>query len=151
PLPGGQEEAVEDVVTTSLARVSSAAASAMRAAIRLAGGREVCFVGTMDADGVVKAARTVARGDSRSVLALPGFAAAGEMLLHNHPSGWLEPSSADLEVAARVYEQGVGFGIVDNDVTDLYVVVEVPPPVELRALDPQSVAAVLGPDGAVSA
>lgn len=123
----------------------------MRAAIRLAGGREVCFVGTMDADGTVKSARTVARGDSRSVLALPGFAAAGEMLLHNHPSGWLEPSSADLEVAARIYEQGVGFGIVDNDVTDLYVVVEVPPPVELAALDPGVVAAVLGPDGPVSA
>ncbi len=138
-------------MNTSLARVSQAAASAMRAAIRLAGGREVCFVGTMDSDGVVKAVRTVARGDSRSVLALPGFAAAGEMLLHNHPSGWLEPSSADLDVAGRIYEQGVGFGIVDNDVTDLYVVVEAPPLVEVTMLDTEAVAAVLGPDGAISA
>ncbi len=122
----------------------------MRAAIRLAGGREVCFVGTLDEEGVIQAARVVARGDARQVLALPGFARAGEMLLHNHPSGWLEPSGADLEIAARVYEQGVGFGIVDNDVTDLYVVLEVPPPTKHEPLDADSVAAVLGPDGPVA-
>ena len=40
-----------------------AAAAAMRAAIRLAGGREVCFVCTLDDDGVVQTARVVARGD----------------------------------------------------------------------------------------
>ena len=123
----------------------------MRAAIRLAGGREVCFVGTLDADGAVRTARTVARGDSRSVLALPGFAKAGEILLHNHPSGVLEPSTADMEVAVRMFEQGVGFGIVDNDVTDLYVVVEVPAAVEHTPLQPSDVAALLGPDGPISA
>ncbi|HEU4628367.1 MAG TPA: helicase C-terminal domain-containing protein [Gemmatimonadaceae bacterium] len=132
-------------------RLSRAAAAAMRAAIRLAGGREVCFVGTLDEEGVVQAARVAARGDARSVLALPGFAQAGEMLLHNHPSGWLEPSPADLEVAARLFEQGVGFAIVDNDVTDVYVVVETPRPVEHARLDPDTVAAALGPDGPVSA
>ncbi|HEX6630002.1 MAG TPA: hypothetical protein VF048_02885, partial [Gemmatimonadaceae bacterium] len=79
-------------------RLSKAAAAAMRAAIRLAGGREVCFAGTLDGEGVVQAARVVARGDARSVLALSGFAQPGEMLLHNHPSGWLEPSPADMEV-----------------------------------------------------
>ena len=48
------------------------------------------------------------------------------MLLHNHPSGLLEPSGADLNVAARLHDGGVGFGIVDNGATELYVVVEVP-------------------------
>jgi ATP-dependent DNA helicase DinG len=138
-------------ITASESRLSRAASAAMRAAIRLAGGREVCFVGTVDAEGVIQSARAVARGDARQVLALPGFAQPGEMLLHNHPSGWLEPSGADMDVAARVYEQGVGFGIVDNDVTDLYVVLEVPPVQELKALDPAAVAGVLGPDGPVSA
>lgn len=138
-------------MTTSLDRVSTAAATAMRAAIRLAGGREVCFVGSLGAEGTVQAVRVVARGDARSVLALPGFARAGEMLLHNHPSGLLEPSQADLDVAARIYDQGVGFGIVDNSVTDLYVVVEVPDPVERKTIPPGAVAAVLGPDGPVSA
>lgn len=122
----------------------------MRAAIRLAGGREVCFAGTLDEAGIVVSARTVARGDATSVLALPGFAEAGEILLHNHPSGLLEPSRADMEVAARLYEQGIGFGIVDNDVTDLYVVVEVPAPVRHEPLDPEAISRDLGPEGPVA-
>ena len=133
-----------------LSRLATAAAAVMRAAIRMAGGREVCFAGRVDAEGVITAARVVARGDARSVLALPGFAGAGEMLLHNHPSGLLEPSSADLDVAARIYEEGIGFGIVDNDVSDLYVVVEVPPVEEQVRLDPDAVAAVLGGDGLIA-
>src|SRR5690606_11573747 len=86
-----------------------------------------------------------------SVLALPGFAEPGEILLHNHPSGLLEPSQADMEVAARIHENGVGFGIVDNDVTDLYVVVEVPASARREPIDPDGVSHDLGPDGAISA
>ena len=41
----------------------------MRAAIRLAGGREVCFVCAVDEDGLVLTGRVVARGDVGSVLA----------------------------------------------------------------------------------
>src|SRR5678816_3987527 len=95
-------------------RLSPTAALAIRAAIRLAGGREVCFVCTLDSSGVVQTARVVARGDARSVLALPGFANKGEMLVHNHPSGLLEPSDPDLDVAARIHDDGIGFGIIDN-------------------------------------
>src|SRR5688500_3700993 len=98
----------------------------MRAAITMAGGREVCFVCTLDEDGVVQTARVVARGDVQSVLALPGFARRGEMLVHNHPSGLLEPSGPDYDVAARMHDDGIGFGIVDNHAAALYVVVEVP-------------------------
>ena len=94
--------------------------------IAAAGGREVSFVAEVDRDGVVRAARVVARGTVDMVLALPGTASRGEMLLHNHPSGLLSPSPADLNVAARLHDGGVGFGIVDNGATELYVVVEVP-------------------------
>jgi len=122
----------------------------MRAAIRLAGGREVCFVCTVDAEGVVRTARVAARGDVRSVLALPGFAQRGEMLVHNHPSGRLDPSDADLEVAARMHDDGVGFGIIDNDVRDLYVVVEIPRAEPDTLLDVAAIDADLGPDGAIA-
>ncbi len=131
-------------------RIARPAAAAIRTAIRLAGGNEVCFVGTVDGDGVITAVRPVARGDVRSVLALPGVAQRGDMLVHNHPGGLLEPSDADLEIAARVHGNGVGFAIVDNDATRLYVVTEVP----LRetestiALDALNV--TLGPDGPIA-
>ena len=74
----------------------------MRASIRMAGGREVCFVCSIDDEGRVLTGRVVARGDVGSVLALPGFAKRGEMLVHNHPSGVLEPSGPDYDVAARM-------------------------------------------------
>ncbi len=131
-------------------RLSRPAAAAIRAAIALAGGREVCFACTLDEGGVVRSARVVARGDIKSVLALPGFAERGEMLVHNHPSGLLEPSHADLAVASRVYENGVGFGIVDNAATELYVVVEVPRAKATVDVDPDSIDADLGPDGAIA-
>ena len=131
-------------------RLSRAAATAIRTSIALAGGNEVCFVGQLDADGVISTARAVARGDVRSVLALPGVAERGEMLLHNHPSGLLEPSDADLEVAARVHGNGVGFGIVDNEATRVYVITEVPRTAERVLLVEHDVDAVLAPDGLVS-
>jgi ATP-dependent DNA helicase DinG len=138
------------VAAAAASRLSSAAALAIRAAIRLAGGREVCFVCTLDSDGVVQTARVVARGDARSVLALPGFATRGEMMVHNHPSGVLEPSDPDLEVAARIHDDGVGFAIVNNAATDLYVVIEVPVRAEFRALNPEHIDADLGPGGGIA-
>jgi ATP-dependent DNA helicase DinG len=131
-------------------RVTPSAATAIRLAIQLAGGREVCFVCSVDAEGIVQSARVVARGDVRSVLALPGFANRGELLLHNHPSGWLEPSSADLEVAARLHDDGIGFAIIDNAAARLYVVVEIPRPPAPASLEPMAVAAILGPDGPIA-
>ena len=118
--------------------------------IRSAGGREVSFVAEINRDGIVTAARTVARGTIGEVLALPGVARRGEILLHNHPSGNLEPSGADLHVAARLHDEGVGFGILSNDARDLYVVVEVPRARENVRLDPFSVVATLGADGEVA-
>ncbi|MDH4349418.1 MAG: ATP-dependent DNA helicase DinG, partial [Gemmatimonadota bacterium] len=80
----------------------------LAAEIAAAGGREVSFVAVIDESGQVVRARSVARGTVDRVLALPGVAARGEMLLHNHPGGSLEPSMADLNVAARLHDEGVG-------------------------------------------
>jgi ATP-dependent DNA helicase DinG len=131
-------------------RLSRPAAAAIRAAIRLAGGREVCFACQVDEEGVVRTARVVARGDVASVLALPGFAERGEMLVHNHPSGLLEPSNADLDVAARIHGNGVGFGIVNNEASELYVVVEVPRARQTVDVAPERVEHDLGPEGAIA-
>src|SRR5690348_274093 len=138
-------------VSISERRLAPRAAAALRAAIALAGGREVCFAATLDGEGVVEAVRVVARGSVDSVLALPGFAERGEMLLHNHPSGRLDPSDADLAVAARIHEDGIGFGIVDNSAAALYVVVEVPRQKQSVRLSLDAVRATLAPDGPVAA
>ncbi len=131
-------------------RLAPGAANAIRSAIRLAGGREVCFVCTVNDEGVVQTARVAARGDVSSVLALPGFANRGELLVHNHPSGWLEPSNADLAVAAKMHDDGIGFAIINNEASHLYVVVEVPAAPKRSALAPGDVAALLGPEGPIA-
>ena len=131
-------------------RLAPAAALAIRAAIRLARGNEVCFVGAVDDDGVVQSARVVARGGVERVLALPTFAERGDMLIHNHPSGVLEPSDADLAVAARLHDDGVGFAIIDNAATELYVVVEVPHRREYTRVEPEAISHDLGPDGVIA-
>src|SRR3989454_12063508 len=59
----------------------------LRAEIAAARGREVSFVACLDANGLIVDARVVARGTVDAVLALPGIAVRGELLLHNHPSG----------------------------------------------------------------
>jgi ATP-dependent DNA helicase DinG len=115
-----------------------------------AGGREVCFVGTVDSDGIVTDVRPVARGTASAVLALPGVAERGDMVLHNHPTGHLEPSPADLEVAVRLHDAGIGFGIVDNAGREVYVVVEVPRAKVLETLDAVGTADALGPHGPIA-
>jgi ATP-dependent DNA helicase DinG len=134
----------------SVERLAPAVRDLLRAEIAAAHGREVSFVARPDANGLLVEARVVARGTVDSVLALPGIAVRGELLLHNHPSGVLDPSGADLSVAARLHDGGVGFAIVNNDVSDCYVVVECPRPRATTRIDPIDVAALLAPSGPVA-
>jgi ATP-dependent DNA helicase DinG len=134
----------------SVERLAPAVRELVRAEIAAAQGREVSFVVRPDANGLIVEARVVARGTVDAVLALPGIAVRGELLLHNHPSGVLEPSGADLTVAARLHDGGVGFAIVDNAVTDCYVVVECPRPRATARIDPIDVAGLLAPHGPVA-
>ena len=134
----------------SVERLDAAARTLLQEEIAAAHGREVSFVVRVDPNGALRDARAVARGTIDAVLALPGVAERGEMLLHNHPSGFLEPSGADLHVAARLHDEGVGFGIVNNDVSTLYVVVECPRARNLQRLDSLEVADLLTESGPVA-
>ncbi|NOT08822.1 MAG: helicase [Gemmatimonadales bacterium] len=132
-------------------RVAPAARERIADEIRAAGGREVCFVCSVDAGGILIAARPVARGTAEEVLALPGVAERGEMVVHNHPSGHLEPSPPDLSIAARLHDGGIGFAIVNNDATELYVVVEVPRKKAVVRIDPFDMVETLGEHGPIAA
>jgi ATP-dependent DNA helicase DinG len=132
-------------------RIAPGVRAYLAAEISAAGGREVSFVAAVDRDGVITGAQVVARGTVDMVLALPGVAERGTMLLHNHPSGHLEPSGADLNVAARLHDGGVGFGIINNDATELYVVVEIPHQRPVLPIDPLDVVDTLGERGPIAA
>ncbi len=134
----------------SVERLTAAARTLLQEEIAAAHGREVSFVVRADPNGALTDARVVARGTIDAVLALPGVATRGEMLIHNHPSGFLEPSGADLHVAARLHDEGVGFGIVNNEVSTLYVVVECPRARTVARLDSLAVANLLTESGPVA-
>ncbi len=103
------------------------------AAIADARGNEVFFVGTLDGEGLLVEAEVAARGNEGAVPVIQSAVDRAEVLVHNHPSGTLEPSDADLDIASRVAEAGLGFYIVNNDASEVYVVV---PPVLARAKIP---------------
>jgi ATP-dependent DNA helicase DinG len=99
------------------------AAARLRAAIAEAGGIEVFAIGAVDGDGRIREAEVHARGNAHAVTALFGRVKPGQVVIHNHPSGVLQASDADLALAAVYAEQGVGVVIVDNEVQrDLWVV-----------------------------
>ena len=122
----------------------------IRAEIARAGGREVCFLASVDPARTVEDPRAVSRGNFQAVLVAARGAPEGGVMIHNHPSGTLEPSEADMGVAAQLYDQGIGTAITDNDASKLYVVVEPPKPRERTELDPAELDATLAPGGALA-
>ncbi len=131
-------------------RLSPDAAALIRSEIDKAGGREVCFLAAVTEAGVVESPRAVARGNRAAVVAAARDAEEGGLMIHNHPSGELEPSDADLSVAARLYEEGLGSAIVDNGAERLYVVIEPPPPRSVEPIPIDQLEALLAEGGALS-
>ena len=128
-------------------RLSPSAAEQIRVEVGKAGGREVCFLARVDPDRMLVEPRAIARGNSAAVLAAARDAEEGSVMIHNHPSGELEPSDADLSVAARLYESGIGTAITDNAAEGLFVVVEPPKPRVVQPLDIDRLEALIGPTG----
>jgi len=124
--------------------------TAMRTAIREAGGNEVFFLGRTDEYLKICAVEVLARGSESAVPAILQTCAYGDVVIHNHPSADLRPSDADLEIASRLGNLGVGFHIVDNPVDNVYRVVEAFAPRREKALQPESIADLLGPQGVVA-
>ncbi|OEU73372.1 MAG: helicase [Desulfuromonadales bacterium C00003068] len=119
----------------------------MRQAIADSHGNEVFFLGHTDTNLSIWSVTVLARGNKESVPALLSRCHSGDTVIHNHPSGNLTPSNADLSIAATLGEQGIGFHIVDNTVENVYKVVEACPPQAQQLLKPETLAAHLGPEG----
>ncbi len=117
-------------------------------AIEDAEGNEVLLVGTVDESGVVESVTAVARGHLSAVPAPQDHMRRGNVVIHNHPSGTLRPSDADLSVASELATRGIGSYIVDNAVRRVYPVVEPVIEEEAQELNADELASVLEPGGA---
>jgi ATP-dependent DNA helicase DinG len=137
-------------------RFSENAIAALRAEIEDSGGNEVFALGYVDDAKLVVRIEVSARGNEGSVLAVQdrpagdSLESSADVLIHNHPSGFLTPSDNDLIISSRAAEAGVGSYIVDNLVENVYVVVEPVKRRKTQKLDPAVISAALEPDGAIS-
>ncbi len=116
-------------------RFTQAVCGEMSAAIAEAGGNEVFFAGKINSEGIVVSVSAAARGHDSAVPVQFEQARQAHVLIHNHPSGVLKPSDADLAIASRAAENAQGFYIIDNDVTSVYAVVEPVKPAVIKKLD----------------
>ncbi len=117
----------------------------MQEAIAEAGGHEVFFAGTLDAAGRVAEVRVCARGNDAAVPALFEVLDTREVVIHNHPSGGLSPSNADLDLASMFSAHGHGMYIIDNEAQRVYVVIEPFLPKQAEWLGPEELHAALAP------
>jgi ATP-dependent DNA helicase DinG len=119
----------------------------MRHEISQAKGNEVFFIGHCNVDGIVCEAEAIARGSKVAVPAIISRAGCGDIVIHNHPSGGLEPSAADMDIASVCGNQGIGFAIIDNDCSRCYLVVSPHTEQKGELLSLEEIGRVFAPDG----
>jgi ATP-dependent DNA helicase DinG len=146
----GQSPPSHDVGTSSASSlISEAARGTMRTEIEAAGGNEVFFIGKTDEHGIVAEVAVRARGNDEAVSAFLGSATPGDVVIHNHPSGPLAPSDADIGFSSTFGDMSVGSYIVDNPVQRVYVVVPVLGRIETKKIDLEQATAMVRPGGAI--
>lgn len=130
--------------------LSPAVVERIRQEIAEAEGNEVFFLGYTEEDLVCHDVQAVARGHDTAVPAVLKAAQEADLVIHNHPSGTLKPSDADVSIAAYLDKFSVGFYIVDNSVENIYVVVEPFAKKEASPLDTEHIEELLKPGGPIS-
>ena len=133
--------------------ISDSVREQLRSEIKKADGNEVFFTGSIDESGLVTEIKVGSRGNEHTVTV--NFSDAqnlskASVLIHNHPGGNLTPSNADLGVAANASENAQGFYIINNSVTEIYVVVEPVKPRKIQKLDIEEAGGYISQGGALS-
>jgi ATP-dependent DNA helicase DinG len=134
---------VHDYITPDAAKI-------IRNAIADAQGHEVLCLGHTNAERMIDTVEVLARGNEVTVAAVTQLAKYGDVVIHNHPTGSLTPSDADVNVAAQAALEGVAAFIVNNDVSEVYVVIEPMQPPHVQPLDGEALLALLAQDGAMA-
>ena len=131
-------------------RFTTGCIAKLRESIEEAHFQEVLAVGKLSKDSIVDSIIIAARGSDSQVPALMPYMEKGDVVIHNHPGGDLRPSTADLAVASRLGNQGIGFYIIDNDAEELFVVAEPLKTAEKHYLNPEKLASLIEDGGKLS-
>ncbi|MDR2633031.1 MAG: ATP-dependent DNA helicase DinG [Treponema sp.] len=134
----------------AIKRFSPSCIARLQREIQEAQGNEVFALGFLDTKGLVSTLEVSARGQEQRVLAVDPRLEAADVFIHNHPSGLLTPSDADLAIASRAAQAGVGCFIVDNPVEQVYVVTEPIKKRPVKKLHAPDILAALEEGGAIA-
>ncbi|MBU1107480.1 MAG: DEAD/DEAH box helicase family protein [Candidatus Riflebacteria bacterium] len=122
--PAKPRKATKKTEKTLACSLSNEEQQTLIESIEQADGAEVLSVATCRAPSTWDSLRILARGNHESAPAIIRSLRPGEVLLHNHPDGNLQPSDADIAVASLCGKSGIGFAIHNNECTEFYIVVE---------------------------
>lgn len=115
--------------------------------IEAASGNEIFIRAQLNNKNIIEEIEVLARGNSYSAPAVINNLMAGEMIIHNHPSGDLTPSAADIRLAAKMAAREIGFAIINNQADQIYVVVEAGTKKEKQKLDKEEVLSYFKKEG----
>ena len=89
-------------------------------------GNQVFFRGILDENKIVADVEVLClKGNRYSVPAILKRMKKNEIIIHNHPSGYLYPSDADVEIASIFADRMDGGSyIIDNSAENVYVITE---------------------------
>ena len=126
------------------------ACEAIRRAISENGGGEVFFIGRVDAGRMIVDVEPHAYGGKNAVPVLMRLVEYGDVVLHNHPDGSLEPSASDIDAASALGDLGVGSFIIDNDCKNVHIIVPAFFEEGIKPLSLDEILAYFSPSGAVA-
>ena len=123
----------------------------IRKSIISAYGNEVYFGINFNSNGILDYIEIIARGNKDSVPAIISLSLEFDAVIHNHPSGMLTPSRADLTIASELGNNaGVGFYIVNNEVDDYYEVVRPIKTQDVKNIDEADALYIFAENGTLS-
>jgi len=114
---------------------SSSQREFLKGEVASSGGNEVFFEVKLNDHQKAEKVRVLGRGNKFSAPAIIRHLRPGDAVVHNHPSGNLTPSDADIEVASLLGNRGIGFYIIDNDASNIYEVVQNDPSFQIQKID----------------
>jgi len=131
-------------------KIDDSARIELEEALRKAGKNEIFVIGHTDENNIITSVRVVAQGNESMTPAIINNVQNGDIVLHNHPSGNVEPSEPDINIASFLGNQGVGFYIVSNDLSKIRFVTENWKGSEKKPIDLKQIAGLLGEDGPIA-
>ncbi|MFW6270797.1 MAG: helicase C-terminal domain-containing protein [Bacillota bacterium] len=111
-------------------------------------GKEIYLAGYFDPKSeMISEVNILARGNKNMVPAIISDLKPGCVIVHNHPSGNLTPSAADIRIASKTGNKGIGFGIINNQADDIYMVVEPKKPKKIELLKKEKILSLFNNEG----